>query len=145
MWGAADGGKQASVPSILAWYAARGVRIAPRDVWLFDDKASNVHGFEGSGYSAKFKAVRLLTFAGILFGYAAYYLTRNSLTYTAPVMVATPGLDLDVRSIGIMTSIFPIAYGFSKFVSGVLGSLMSASKLLGLGLILGHRLRLRYQ
>ena len=80
--------------------------------------------------------MRLLTFAGILFGYAAYYLTRNSLTYTAPVMVATPGLDLDVRSIGIMTSIFPIAYGFSKFVSGVLGSLMSASRLLGLGLIL---------
>jgi sugar phosphate permease len=50
-------------------------------------------------------------------------------------MVADSALGLDVSSIGAMTSIFPIAYGFSKFVSGVLGSMMSASKLLGLGLI----------
>ena len=50
-------------------------------------------------------------------------------------MVATPALGMDVTQIGLMTSIFPLAYGFSKFVSGVLGSLMSASKLLGLGLI----------
>ena len=67
--------------------------------------------------------------------YSCYYLTRNSLTYTAPVMVADKALGLDVSSIGAMTSIFPIAYGFSKFVSGVLGSMMSASRLLGLGLI----------
>ena len=59
----------------------------------------------------------------------------NSLTYTAPVMVASKELGLDVSSIGAMTSIFPIAYGMSKFVSGVLGSMMSASRLLGLGLI----------
>lgn len=59
----------------------------------------------------------------------------KSLTYTAPVMVASKELGLDVSSIGAMTSIFPIAYGMSKFVSGVLGSMMSASRLLGLGLI----------
>ena len=47
-------------------------------------------------------------------GYAPYYLTRNSLTYTAPVMVATPALGMDVTQIGLMTSIFPLAYGFSK-------------------------------
>jgi len=98
---------------------------------------------DGAGASAgvkekqppAFYRVRLFTFIGILVGYACYYLTRNSLTYTAPVMVASKDLGLDVSSIGAMTSIFPIAYGMSKFVSGVLGSMMSASRLLGLGLI----------
>ena len=86
-------------------------------------------------YDKNFYRIRLFTFIGILVGYSCYYLTRNSLTYTAPVMVASKELGLDVSSIGAMTSIFPIAYGMSKFVSGVLGSMMSASKLLGLGLI----------
>lgn len=54
--------------------------------------------------------------------YSCYYLTRNSLTYTAPVMVADPKLGMDITQIGAMTSIFPIAYGMSKFVSGVLGA-----------------------
>jgi sugar phosphate permease len=34
-----------------------------------------------------------------------------------------------------MTSIFPIAYGMSKFVSGVLGAKISPAKLLACGLI----------
>jgi len=90
---------------------------------------------KSSTQPASFFRVRLFTFIGILVGYSCYYLTRNSLTYTAPVMVASKDLGLDVSSIGAMTSIFPIAYGMSKFVSGVLGSMMSASRLLGLGLI----------
>ena len=31
--------------------------------------------------------------------YAAYYLTRNSLTYTAPVMVADPALKMDISQV----------------------------------------------
>ena len=61
------------------------------------------------GYTKAFLGARFLTFLGILFGYASYYLTRNSLTYTAPVMVATPALGMDVTQIGLMTSIFPLA------------------------------------
>ena len=30
-----------------------------------------------------------------MIGYACYYLTRNSLTFTAPAMVATPALGLE--------------------------------------------------
>jgi hypothetical protein len=41
--------------------------------------------------------------------YACYYLTRNSLTYTAPVMVADAMLKMDITQVGVMTSIFPIA------------------------------------
>jgi hypothetical protein len=59
--------------------------------------------------------------APALRSYAAYYLTRNSLTYTAPVMVSDPSLGFSMTQIGAMTSIFPIAYGASKFVSGIIG------------------------
>ena len=70
-----------------------------------------------------------------MIGYACYYLTRNSLTFTAPAMVATPALGLDITSIGVITSIFPICYGCSKFVSGVVGDVLSPSVMLGGGLI----------
>ncbi|KXZ49035.1 hypothetical protein GPECTOR_23g122 [Gonium pectorale] len=86
-------------------------------------------------YSADFIRRRLLVFVGIVIGYSCYYLTRNSLTYTAPVMVADPALGMDITQIGAMTSIFPIAYGMSKFVSGVLGAKFSPSVLLAGGLM----------
>lgn len=37
-----------------------------------------------------FNAKRLVIFACILVGYSCYYLTRNSLTFTAPVLVPPP-------------------------------------------------------
>ncbi len=78
---------------------------------------------------------RLVVFVGIVIGYSCYYLTRNSLTYTAPVMVADAALGLDITAVGAMTSIFPIAYGMSKFVSGVLGARSSPQILLAGGLM----------
>ncbi|GIL82636.1 hypothetical protein Vretimale_8235 [Volvox reticuliferus] len=90
---------------------------------------------EAPSYSPDFIRRRLLVFVGIVIGYSSYYLTRNSLTYTAPVMVADPVLHMDITQIGAMTSIFPIAYGMSKFVSGVLGAKFSPSVLLAGGLM----------
>ncbi|KAG2501306.1 hypothetical protein HYH03_001104 [Edaphochlamys debaryana] len=81
-----------------------------------------------------FYARRLLVFSGLVLGYAAYYLTRNSLTYTAPAMVADPALAFSLAQVGTMTSIFPIAYGMSKFVAGILGDRYSPTLLLGGGL-----------
>jgi OPA family sugar phosphate sensor protein UhpC-like MFS transporter len=46
---------------------------------------------EAAVYPPGFRARRILVFAGLIGGYSAYYLTRNSLTYAAPVMVAEPG------------------------------------------------------
>ncbi|GFR44243.1 hypothetical protein Agub_g5444 [Astrephomene gubernaculifera] len=86
-------------------------------------------------YSPDFIRRRLFVFFGIVIGYSSYYLTRNSLTYTAPVMVADPSLHMDITQIGAMTSIFPIAYGMSKFVSGVLGARFSPTVLLAGGLM----------
>jgi sugar phosphate permease len=86
-------------------------------------------------YPADFVRRRLVVFVGIVVGYACYYLTRNSLTYTAPVMVADASLKMDITQVGTMTSIFPIAYGFSKFLSGVLGARTSPRVMLAGGLM----------
>lgn len=86
-------------------------------------------------YSADFVRRRLLVFAGIVIGYTTFYLTRGSLTYSAPAMVADPALGFNLTHIGTMTSIFPMAYGVSKFAAGVLSTGVSARLLLGLGLM----------
>ena len=83
----------------------------------------------------QFLRVRLGVFLSILIGYSCYYLTRNSLTFTAPAMVATASLGLDITSIGVITSIFPLCYGCSKFISGVVGDALSPSVMLGGGLV----------
>eukprot|EP00210_Caulerpa_lentillifera_P004711 g4495.t1 len=88
-----------------------------------------------STYSREFIVRRLIVFAGIIFGYSAYYLTRNSLNYAAPVLVADSTLNLNITDIGTMTSVFPIFYGFSKFASGVLGARTEAHVLLAGGLV----------
>lgn len=75
-----------------------------------------------------------MAFVGIIFGYACFYLTRNSLTYTAPALVQDASLGIGMAEVGAMTSIFPIAYGTSKFISGVLGSRTSPRALLAGGL-----------
>lgn len=54
--------------------------------------------------------------------YASFYLTRNSLAFTAPTMLKDEALGLDMIGVGGLTSVLPVAYGFSKFLSGVLGA-----------------------
>ena len=102
------------------------------------NEANSVHvnkNLELQEYSKQFLRVRLGVFLSILIGYSCYYLTRNSLTFTAPAMVATARLGLDITSIGVITSIFPLCYGCSKFISGVVGDALSPSVMLGGGLI----------
>eukprot|EP00898_Chlorokybus_atmophyticus_P000707 jgi/Chlat1/1637/Chrsp127S08673 len=86
-------------------------------------------------YSKEFLNSRIVTFAGIFIGYGSYYLTRNSLTFVAPVMMNDPALGLSLAQVGGLTSIMPVAYGISKFLSGVLGSRTSPVQLLAGGLM----------
>eukprot|EP00245_Coleochaete_scutata_P005699 TRINITY_DN19450_c0_g1_i1.p1 TRINITY_DN19450_c0_g1~~TRINITY_DN19450_c0_g1_i1.p1 ORF type:complete len:546 (-),score=94.08 TRINITY_DN19450_c0_g1_i1:402-2039(-) len=82
--------------------------------------------------SKEFKRVRLITFACMFVGYSSFYLTRNSLAYTAPAMVDAGVLDK--IAVGGLTSVLPIAYGFSKGLSGVLGGKTRPTLLLAGGL-----------
>ncbi|GBF99809.1 hypothetical protein Rsub_12562 [Raphidocelis subcapitata] len=87
-------------------------------------------------YPPEFVSRRLLVFVGIVVGYTTFYLTRGSLTYSAPLLLADKSLGLSLTDIGAMTSIFPMAYGVSKFVSGVVAASVSSRLLLGVGLAL---------
>ncbi len=62
--------------------------------------------------------------------YASFYLTRNSLAFTAPTMLDDASLGLDITSVGGLTSMLPVTYGVSKFLSGVLGARTSPTVLL---------------
>lgn len=56
---------------------------------------------EMPSYPPDFVRKRLITFAGIVLGYSCFYLTRNSLTYTAPAMVADASLGISMTDVGI--------------------------------------------
>jgi len=85
----------------------------------------------------RFRRTRMVTFVSIAVGYASYYLARNSLTYVAPVMLASLGGGrFDITTVGLITSVFSLCYGVSKFVSGVLGDRIDARTLLAGGLML---------
>ena len=51
-------------------------------------------------------------------------------------MVASPELGVDITSIGVISSVFPLTYGCSKFVSGVVGDVLSPRTMLATGLAL---------
>jgi len=57
-------------------------------------------------YPADFIRRRWITFLGIVLGYACFYLTRNSLTYTAPAMVADKVLGLSMTDVSFSPFIF---------------------------------------
>lgn len=52
-------------------------------------------------YPKDFVTRRLITFVSIVLGYSCFYLTRNSLTYTAPVMVADKTLGFTITDVRI--------------------------------------------
>lgn len=80
----------------------------------------------------KYNAWRIRIFYSIFTGYASFYLTRNSFIYVAPVMREALGFSLE--QLGIIMSVFPLAYGFSKLVAGILSDRMSTRTFMAFGL-----------
>lgn len=85
-------------------------------------------------FSKAFYRTRLLTFAAMFVGYGCYYLTRNSLGYVVPTLLEDKAVGLTMTQIGGLTSVLPVCYGFSKFLSGVAGARASPRVVLALGL-----------
>jgi len=102
----------------------------------FRDKSSNVNArlLEGADETLdrKYRHWRIRIFYSIFIGYAFYYFTRNSFTYAAPAMRIALGFSL--QQLGVITSIFPLAYGFSKLASGILADQFSTRLFMALGL-----------
>ncbi|WIA12281.1 hypothetical protein OEZ85_012340 [Tetradesmus obliquus] len=116
-----DGDKDKAAAELEQQGKAADVPAAPQE-----PDAAAAAAAAAAPYSADFVRRRLLVFAGIVIGYTTFYLTRGSLTYSAPAMVADPALGFNLTHIGTMTSIFPMAYGVSKFAAGVLSTGVSA-------------------
>lgn len=69
----------------------------------------------------------------MVIGYAAFYLTRRSISQVMPVMQLELGLDK--ADIGLLGTLFYLVYGASKFLSGMISDRTPAQWFMGGGLI----------
>lgn len=91
----------------------------------------------------RFQRTRLVTFAGMVLGYAVYYFTRLSFTYVGLAM--RNDLGLSMVQLGTISSLFPLAYMNSKFLSGVLSDLLGSPVLIfSLGLMMTGLLNIAF-
>lgn len=79
----------------------------------FFDPAPPIPRLPDSEVAKKYPFYRLRVFAGIYFGYAAYYLTRSNFPLAAPHLIKHLGFT--TADIGNVRSALGIAYGLSKF------------------------------
>jgi OPA family sugar phosphate sensor protein UhpC-like MFS transporter len=98
--------------------------------------ASSAVVLEGANpqLDAKYRHWRVRVFYSIFLGYAFFYFTRNSFTYTAPALRAALGLSLE--QLGVIMSVFPLAYGFSKLFLGIAADRFSSRVFMALGISL---------
>ncbi|MBS9441786.1 MFS transporter family glucose-6-phosphate receptor UhpC [Photorhabdus heterorhabditis] len=78
----------------------------------------------------------------MIIGYAAFYLTRKSFNFVMPVMQLELGLDKG--DIGWITSLFYLAYGGSKFVSGIFHDRTGYRWFMGAGLMMTGALNIMF-
>ena len=84
--------------------------------------------------NARYHYWRPRLMAAMVMGYAAFYLTRKSVNYAMPVMQLELGLDKG--DIGLLGTLFYLAYGGSKFVSGIVSDRTQARWIMGIGLMM---------
>ena len=73
-------------------------------------------------------------FYSMFFGYAFYYLTRKSFVYAIPVI--SQDLGYDKAALGLISTVWALAYGMSKFFSGIVSDHSNARYFMSVGLIL---------
>lgn len=96
------------------------------------DAGGSLKAGEDKSLDKRYAQWRVRIFYSIFTGYASFYLTRNSFTYVAPVMRSALGFSLE--QLGIIMSVFPLAYGFCKLVAGVLADRFSTRTFMAVGL-----------
>ncbi len=83
---------------------------------------------------AKYQYWRIRTFYSMYIGYIFYYFTRLSVTFITPFLCTDLGFDK--TDVGILATIFAIAYGISKFTNGVFCDRSNPRYFMAFGLIL---------
>ncbi|GAB1253144.1 hypothetical protein Defa_06310 [Desulfovibrio sp. TH_2024_36128] len=77
---------------------------------------------------------RLHLMASIWLGYAVFYFTRNSYKSIMPAMLKD--LDWQLSDVGILSTIFYIVYGSSRFLGGIISDKSNPRYFMGVGLII---------
>ena len=72
--------------------------------------------------------------ASIWLGYAVFYFTRNSYKSIMPKMLEDLGLQLS--DVGMLSTIFYIVYGSSRFIGGIMSDKANPRYFMGIGLII---------
>jgi len=83
---------------------------------------------------AKYKYWRIRIFYSIYVGYALFYFTRKSFTFSMPALINDLGFDK--ADLGFLGTLLAVTYAISKFVSGMISDKSSLRILMGVGLIL---------
>jgi len=84
--------------------------------------------------SQRYRDLRPRLLFAMVIGYAAFYLTRRSISQVMPVMQLELGLDK--ADIGLLGTLFYLVYGASKFLSGMISDRTPAQWFMGGGLII---------
>jgi MFS transporter, OPA family, sugar phosphate sensor protein UhpC len=90
----------------------------------------------------KYNYWRLRVFIGMYIGYIFYYFSRRSFICIMPLLIRDLGMSK--VHLGLVGSLFAIAYGFSKFVSGVLSDRCSPRVFMSAGLIIAGILNIAF-
>lgn len=77
---------------------------------------------------------RIRIFYSMFIGYAIYYFTRKSFTFAMPGLLEE--LELDTAQVGLLSTIFSLTYGPSKFFSGILSDRSNARYFMAFGLFM---------
>ncbi len=81
-----------------------------------------------------YKYWRIRIIYSTLLGYALFYFTRKSFTVAMPGLIQDLGYDKG--DLGMLASIFSIAYGMSKFTSGIITDKSNPRYIMAMGLFL---------
>ena len=105
-------------------FMMRGIFKSPKEEpAISDPKIVNQH----------YKYWRLHIMITMYIGYAVFYFTRKSFNFAMPAMITDLGMEK--ADIGILTTLFYIIYGCSKFFSGVISDQSNPRYFMGIGLI----------
>ncbi len=80
-----------------------------------------------------YKYWRLHVMASIWIGYAIFYVTRNSYKSIMPALLTDLGLTKP--DVGLLSTIFYIVYGSSRFIGGIMSDRSNPRYFMGIGLI----------
>lgn len=82
----------------------------------------------------KYKYWRWRTFIGMYVGYVFFYFSRRSYNFIMPLLMQDLGLVK--TDLGILATLFAIAYGMSKFFSGVMSDRSNPRVFMAIGLMI---------